>query len=359
MKILQIVPAFRVAGAETMCENLCISLKNNGQSVIAVSLYSEHTVITNRLEAENIQVVYLGKKPGFDLSIFFKLFHLFHIENPDVVHTHIYASKYALPMATLCGIEKRVHTIHNIAQQEQTKVGKIVNKFMFKHCHVIPVALSQEIQRTVHDVYNVENEKIPVIYNGINLLKCQPKMNYEVIDNFKILHIGRFMDVKNHEMMLKTFLILLKRYPNIQLNFVGEGDLLSEIRNMAIKLGIDKKVIFWGMQPNVYSYLHDADLFILPSKFEGLPMTLIEAMGTGLPIIASAVGGIPDMLKDEESALLIQPNINELVKAVERLYQKKDLRYKLGKAAIKRASDFSADTMAQKYMNLYLKERDR
>ena len=205
MKIMQVIPAFRLAGAEVMCENLCIALKNAGETVIAVSLYSEKTAITDRLEKAGVRIEYLDKKLGFDPSIIFKLVRLFKREKPDVVHTHIYASKYGLIAAVLAGIEKKVHTVHNVAQKEQGNLGKKVNSFMYKYFNVVPVALSQEVRKSISDVYRLQEDSVPTVFNGIDLSKCITKTNYKVNKIFTILHIGRFMKVKNHETLIRAF----------------------------------------------------------------------------------------------------------------------------------------------------------
>ena len=353
MKVLQIIPMFKLAGAETMCENLCYALRNQGCDIVAVSLYTEHTPITERLENAGIRVVYLNKKRGFDFSIFVKLYQLIKRERPEVVHTHIYAARYALPVAAFCRTPQKVHTVHNIAQQEQATAGKIVNKFMFKHCGVVPVALSEEVKKTVEDVYELPAKKIPVIFNGIDLSKCQVKKDYSRKESFKILHIGRFMDVKNHAMMLKSFALFVKQHPDAKLQLLGDGELRKEMMQLTQELGIARSVEFVGLQSNVYPWLHDADIFILPSKFEGMPMTLIEAMGTGLPIIASSVGGVPDMLTDRNDALLIKPEIESLYKKMEHLYSDETERTRLGANARERSKIFSDVEMARKYIEVY------
>lgn len=353
MKVLQIIPMFKLAGAETMCENLCKALRNQGCDVVAVSLYTEHTPITDRLENAGIKVVYLGKKKGFDFSTFVKLYQLMKKERPEVVHTHIYAARYALPVAAFCGIPKKIHTVHNIAQQEQAKAGKIVNKFMFKHCGVIPVALSEEVKKTVEEVYELPSEQIPVIFNGVDLSNCKVKEDYTKKSEFKIVHIGRFMDVKNHAMILKTFAMFSKRHADAKLQLIGDGELRKDMVQLAQELGVENFVEFAGLQSNVYPWLHDADIFVLPSKFEGMPMTLIEAMGTGLPIIASAVGGVPDMLTDGESAILIKPESEQLLASLEMLYYDESIRRVLGQKALQRSLAFSSETMAQRYIEIY------
>lgn len=353
MKIIQVIPVFRLAGAEIMCENLCVALKNAGETVIAVSLYSEQTAITERLVKNGVRIVFLEKKPGFDPAIFVKLVKLFREERPDVVHTHIYASKYALPAAVLAGVKRRVHTVHNMAQKEQGSTGRKINSFMYKHCSVTPVALSNEVRRSIQQVYDLPEKQIPAIYNGIDLSKCSPKETYDIKDCYTFLHVGRFMEVKNHETLIRAFAKIAAAHENVKLQLIGEGELRPQMEELVKSLKIKSKVDFLGLQANVYPFLHDADTFCLPSKYEGIPMTLIEAMGTGLPIISCAVGGIPDMLTDEQNALLVPPDVEGVAHGMEQLYSDRVLRKRLGMAAKKRSEDFSSETMAAKYIDVY------
>lgn len=353
MKVIQVIPAFRLAGAEVMCENLCVALKDAGVDVIAVSLYSENTAITDRLDKKGVRIEYLDKKPGFDASIIMKLVHLFKIEKPDVVHTHIYASKYALPAAAIAGVKKKIHTVHSMAQKEQGSLGKKVNTFMYQHCGVVPVALSSEVKKSIGEVYGLQKSIIPVVYNGIDLSKCIRKNDYEANGVFTIVHVGRFMKVKNHKTLIRAFAGFAEKKENVRLQLLGEGELLDEMKNYAEKLEVADKVEFLGLQSNVYPYLNKADVFCLPSEYEGVPMTLIEAMGTGLPIVASNVGGIPDMLVNGENALLVEPNYVAVEKAIEKLYNDVEFRIRLGNAAALGSEEFSAKVMASSYIKIY------
>ncbi len=353
MKVLQIIPTLEVAGAEIMCENLCYALQNQGCDVIAVSLYTKHTPITQRLEDAGIKLLYLDKKSGFDPSIYVKLYRLIKKEQPGVVHTHIGAARYALPIAVLCGVPARIHTVHSIAQQEQNSVGKKINKFLFRHCGVVPVALSEKVKETIEAVYALPPQRIPVIFNGVDLAGCQVKSDYARGKTFKIIHVGRFADVKNHELLLNAFASFAQRHSDVRLQLLGEGELKEKMQHLAQELQIENAVEFAGLQSDVHPWLHNADLFVLPSKYEGMPMTLIEAMGTGLPIIASALGGIPDMLTDGISALLIEPDQVRLCEAMEQLYADASLRKQLGEKALVRSRFFSNEKMAEQYVDVY------
>lgn len=353
MKIVQVMPDFGLAGAETMVENLTCGLAAEGHDVLVISFFDLHTAITERIESRGIKIEYLGKKRGFDPSIVSKMRKIIKAYQPDVIHTHRYVLPYAF-LASMGLKAKRVHTVHSVAQKEQTKAGKNINRVLFRHFNVVPVALSEEVQKTIHEVYGLPEKKIPVIFNGIDLSRCIVKESYVRNKAFNVLHIGRFMDVKNHELLLRSFARFKGQHSDARLQLLGDGELKENMIQLAGQLNIADTVEFSGLQSNVYPWLHNADVFILPSKFEGMPMTLIEAMGTGLPIIASNVGGIPDMLANKKEALLIQPKEDCIIKALELLYNDEGKRTYLGQNALQKSATFSAQTMARDYVDVYM-----
>ena len=354
MKILQVIPYFCFGGAETMCENLCYAERELGHDVVVVSLYNEHTPIAQRMEKAGVQILYLDKKLGLDVSMVPKLYRIMRQEKPDVVHTHLDVIKYAVAAAKLAGIEKCVHTLHTVAHKEaEGRLQKMINGAYFRRGWSVPVALSPEVQQTVCDFYGMDKEKVPVIYNGIDLSKCTPKENYELSAPVSLVHVGRFDTPKNHDGMLRAFALLLQKYPNIRLHLVGDGDLREDIENLSAELAIQSSVVFHGMQSNVHPFLQSADIFILPSRYEGMPMTIIEAMATGLPIVATNVGGIPDMVADGYSALLVDCDVQAVADACGQLLESQQLREMLGKNAAKESGRFSARHMAKCYLAHY------
>lgn len=355
MRVIQIMPDFGVAGAEIMCENLVYELQKRKVEVSVVSFYNYHSVITERIEEAGIKIYYLSKKPGPDLSIFYKLLKIFRVEKPDVIHTHRYAIQYAVPAAIIVNIKTKIHTVHNIADKENGKLTRKLIKIFLKKYGVIPVALSKEIQKTIEKEYGLVPKQVPIVFNGIDLKRCIVKNSYDIEGDFKILHIGRFSDQKNHMGLLEAYFEFQKSYKNTTLYLIGDGEKKQQIIDFIIENHIEEKVKLLGIKDNVYPFLNQADVFVLPSNYEGVPMSLIEAMGTGLPIIATKVGGIMDMLEDHKNALLIENNKISIVNALYCLANNQELRETIGNNAIQRAKVFSAEHMAEAYEGIYRK----
>lgn len=357
MKILQIIPNFDMGGAETMCEGLCCRLQELGNEVVAVSLYDCDTPITRRLTAAGIRLVTLGKHRGPDLGCMFRLRKLLREEQPDVLHTHLHALKYAAGAAKDMGIPI-IHTVHNVAEKEAGPDKKRNGK-LYKKGIAVPVSLSTEVQKSVMELYGLSRKATPVILNGIDLSNCVPKRDYRLHSPAQIIHVGRFYEQKNHTCMVEAMELLKREGVDATLKFVGDGPLMTDIRKLVRCKGLEDRILFNGISDRVFDLLHEADLFILPSKWEGLPMTVIEAMGTGVPVIASEVGGLGDMIITDHSGILIQPEAKALAEAIRELLESEATRSRLGTNARMEVPRFSAQTMAYKYQELYKEQIQR
>lgn len=354
MKIVQVIPYFCFGGGETMCENLTYALMRMGHQVTAVSLYAQRTPISLRMEQAGVKLVYLDKKLGLDVTMIPKLWSVFRSEQPDVVHTHLDVIKYAVPAAKLAGIRRCVHTVHNVADKEaEGRLQKLTNTFFYRRSWSVPVALSPQVQQTILPFYGLKAEQVPVIYNGVDLSRFSPKTDYALGAPVELLHVGRLNPQKNHGRLLRAFSLLHAEYPQCHLTLVGDGELRQEVESLVKDLGLEQAVTFAGAQADVRPYLEKADIFVLPSDYEGIPMTIIEAMATGLPIVATAVGGVPDMLRQEESGLLVPPEEMAVAQACARLVQSRTLRERLGRNARADTQRFSAEHMAQSYAGVY------
>lgn len=354
MNILQVIPEFGLAGAETMCEALCYEIQRSGKyNLFVASLFDYHSPITDRMEQRGINMLYLHKKPGIDVRMIWRLYRLMKEKQIDIVHTHRYVMQYVVPAAIMAGVKVKVHTVHNIASKELGKAQRFLAKYFYKHCNVTPISISPLVQKTVMEEYKLSERQTPMVYNGSDLRKCIVKAGYVASDPFTYLHIGRFSPVKNHRLMVEAAKRLKSEGYKFKINFVGGAGNEEQIKQEVKTMGLESEISFCGLQSNVYPYLSNSDCFILPSAFEGMPISLIEAMGTGLPIIASAVGGIPDMLQDGKSAILINPTTDELVDAMKKVYVDETLRETLGRKAHEESRRFSAEQMFKEYDRIY------
>ena len=268
MKVITVIPTLELAGAEVMCKNLVLELNNKNYEVIVVSLYNRETIITQLLKDKGIRVIFLDKKPGFDITIISKLKRIFINEKPNVIHTHLDSLKYSFVAAKMAGNPRCVHTMHNLAEKESGRIARIINKIAFRYAGVVPVALSNEIQRSIMAVYKLEKKDVPIIYNGIDINECVPKTDYNVNESKVIfINVARFMYQKNHEMLIESYKKLTEQVIDTELWLVGRGELLGKIKEHVEKLHISNQVRFWGERTDVLALLNKADVFVLPSLY--------------------------------------------------------------------------------------------
>ncbi len=354
MKILQIIPSFGLGGAEIMCENLIYSLSKMGNEVSIISLFDYRSPITKRLEENGYHIIYLNKKSGVDFSIISKIAYELKRENPDIIHMHIDTAKYVWMAVKKAKIKsKLIYTVHNMADKDSFGISRKINFCLFKFRKILPVALSGIVQESISSVYKLNKQSIPIIYNGIDLDKCNAKTTYEFDGDIKILHIGRFAEQKNHKGLLEAFVQVHNAYPNSILQLIGDGELRKSMEEYAKVLKIDESVQFLGLKADVHSFLSQADIFVLPSTYEGIPITIIEAMASGLPIVATAVGGVPNMLLDKSEALLVECNPLSIANACINFIKDEQLRRHCGQNALTASKNFSADYMAGEYCKIY------
>ncbi|WP_214710810.1 glycosyltransferase [Exiguobacterium sp. s55] len=355
-KIIQIIPNLHLAGAEIMLENLTLRLDKEGYTVKVVSFYNEQTAISARLEFNGIDVLYLDKKRGFDFKSIIQLRNIIKEENPNIIHTHLYILPYVIIASLFQKNITKVHTIHNLADKEVSSSQRKINKIIYKMFKVIPVAISPKIKKSITNVYKFKDEFVPMVFNGVDIKKFQHiKKEKDIKEVVQLLHIGRFSDQKNHKGLIEAFYKSNPIENKIILNLIGEGSLKREIIQMVNDLNLNNHVNFLGLKSDVKKYLHSADIFILPSKWEGMPITLIEAMASGLPIIATDVGGVADMIEDNKSGLLVDLQTENIASKILFLVRNKSLRKELGEEAKNRSSMFSDIEMTKKYIDIYEK----
>ena len=355
-KVMLIIQSLRVGGAETMVENLAYALGDIGCVVCVVVLQPGETMITSRMQRRGVDLIMMDKKPGADLKLIGRLAKTMQDFRPDVVHSHLPILHYVAPAAKRAGINNLVHTLHNMASKEtKSNLKAAYYGHLYRSGVVRPVALSEITAESVVERYKVLPESVAIVSNGIDLSLYGRKNGYGIKDTLEIAHIGRFEEAKNHVLIVECARILKERGVPARFHLYGVGSLLNEVKDRVDAFQLSDVVLFHGLTDNVPQALARADAFIFPSLYEGMPMVLAEAMASGLPIVASRAGGIPNMVEDGESALLCDLEASKFADALQELCSSELLRERLGTAALERSSDFGSEAMASSYYSVYTK----
>jgi len=358
VRVLHIIPNFGPGGAERLLVNLLEEFDHERFDVAAVSLYPETgTILEREIREKGLKVYYLNKHKGPDLRMIGELRRIFRDFRPDVVHTHLSVLRYTLLPAFFCRILVKVHTVHNVAQKEVDWVGKFVHWLAFRLAGAVPVSISREVAITLRNLYG-QKIKTPVIYNGIPTKRFSAYSNRKnENEDIVLLHVGRFSHQKNHKLLIEAFELAVKECPKMRLWLVGDGELRPAIETLVAEKGLQSHVSFMGIRADVAELLGQCDIFALSSEWEGVPLTILEAMAAGRPVVATAVGGVPELVEDGTTGILVPPGDRvALAEALLRLANDPKLRQLMGEEGQKRARErFDITLTAREYETLYLR----
>lgn len=301
-KVLLVVPTLLQGGGQKFVLDLAKGLdKEEFQVRVLLYFRQHHRAFAEFAQQNNIETVFLNKKKGLDLSFFKQLRAAVKEFDPDVVHTHLNSMLYMLPFYRRHQV--KLHTVHTLAQKEHYGLQKLVNFIAFHLLGVVPVGISDTVADTIAQTHRINRRSIPVVYNGVDCKRyAKPKVK---TDTFNFVTVGTIYDVKNFPFLVECFAELYKQHPEARLTIVGNGAKRGVLMQKIAALGLDNIVTITGTVGNVEDYLAAADVYVASSLFEGLPLSILEAMAAGLPVISTNVGGVPDIVRNGENGLLI------------------------------------------------------
>lgn len=362
-RVLHIIPNFGPGGAERMAVNLIRGLVQDRFDVAAVSLYDRQgTDLELMLQESGVPVWYLGKRLGFDPRMYVRLNQVLRRLQPDVIHTHQYVLRYVWPLPAYRRAAVRVHTVHNVAEKEVDAPGRWLHHMAFRS-GVVPVAIAHAVSLSLRRVYGLK--ATPLIPNGIPVERYNnptvPRTNWRLGEGFDdeavlFVSIGRLDPQKNHALLLKAFAEgPAATDPRTQLLIVGEGSLRPILEQQAMTLGLSHRVRFLGFRTDIPEVLAAADVFVSSSDYEGNPLAVMEAMAAGKPVIATAVGGVPELVEHERTGILVKSrDVQALATAMNRFLKNAPERIAMGRqGALKAAELFDVRTMVAAYERLY------
>jgi glycosyltransferase involved in cell wall biosynthesis len=355
-----------VGGVETHLYTLCKLSQGKGVKFVLFAAVTER--FRNLIKSLGVELVDWDKWNIFDLRIPFKLQAQFKQHGIDLVHVHSpTAGVHARLAARLAGIPALV-TVHlpvylyhgrkstwraNTGRLIYTWIDKILNNLMTDEIiYVSRSTLEESLKRRLSPTSISSYIPNGVDVNMIDQLPSREALRSQFgarPDDCILIFAGRLEDQKGPDLLPKMFEQLNYEYPNLKLWIVGEGPLRYTIDNQIQKMGLAGRIRFWGYQQNIGPYLKASDIFILPSRYEALPLVLLEALAAGLPCVVTDTG---------DNKFLVEPGVNgfvapvegieDLRKAVGKLVSDKILREKQGEASRKIAMDYGQnDTVRQ------------
>lgn len=286
----------------------------------------------------------------------------------DILHTHKPKDNVlgVLAGALSCDplVARTVHgspEIFSGVQYLKMILHELPNQFCNKFLVDRIIAVSRDLELRLGTYYG--SRKVFYIPNGINCCHAGTPRDIKQLrlklgvreDDYVIGCVGRLTAVKGQAFLIKALALLLKAQKPAKLILIGEGALRKDLETLSLSLGINDNVIFAGHQEQAREMLHVMDLFVLPSLNEGMPLALLEAMCVSLPIVASRVGGIPEVIEHEKTGILVEPGDEQmLADACDRLRSDQKLSQRLGAASlVKVKMELSSKAMAREVGSLY------
>lgn len=360
MRIVEVIPQLSSGGAERFVVDLCNELTGRGHEVTLVVLNNldEYGFYRGQIN-ERVRVIGLDKRPGFDWRLFGRLDKLIRGLNPDVVHTHLRSIVYtSLCNARTAKLYRWIHTIHNDAKVEASDLlSRNVRKWLFGRRKTVPVTISAESHDSYLKYYGDDFGQPVMIPNGSPFFEADASKATEVKEMRKdyrcvIVNVARMAPQKNHIEMVKAVEAMDGK---VGLLVVGdnETEIGEEVRGMGLK-----HTRLLGTRKNPRDYMAAADGFALMSRYEGMPITLIECFAVGAVPLCTPVGGIVNMVTDGENGILADGVGREEIKgAFERFVNMTDEeRVEMKRRSAESFAAYDISTCATRYLDLMQKK---
>jgi glycosyltransferase involved in cell wall biosynthesis len=359
LRIELVVASLPAAGMEMVVAHLARGLLARGHDV-GITCIEERGPLGEQLAREGIRVSVVPA-PGLRTILFPNaLADWFRELRPDVIHVHSGAWLKAARAARKAGVPHIVYTAHGLFETEQWH-RPLLERWSAR-CTDAMVVVSEPL-RTALSAVGVDPDRIIVLPNGMDTDQFRPGPASGRVrgrfglaaDTFVIGHVARFTPVKNHALLIDAFARVVKERPSAFLALIGDGPLRSAAEDRALMLGIADRIGFFGMASELPAIYRDFDLFVLSSLSEQTSISLLEAMATGIPVVATAVGGTPDLVgRGAAGRLVPSEDAGALANAIIALFDDKTARRTLADAGRRRVVEhYGMEAMLDGYEAVY------
>ena len=362
IKILYLITGLKTGGAEMILHNLVKGLDKRKFEPIVVSIIPV-AEIGKKIQGLGVKILSLNARFKHNSFIFFRLISILKKEKPQILHSHLFHAIFlGRVTGRICKVPIIISSIHS-----EYMGGFLRNRLLqiTDSLDDVVTIVSQRVAETMIKLKTVSVNKLLVIYNGIDLnkfifqdkeAKGKIKKELNLKEDTKILiSVGRLFKAKGYPYLIETIKILKKNL-NIKLLVLGEGEDKSKLETQIRDFNLEKNIFLLDRKENVSDYLNASDVFILASLWEGLPIALLEAMACGLPVVATNVGGISEIIKDGVSGFLVELKNPMMLAEKIRYLLNLDVesRKEMGVEGRKIIENkFSLEKMVKNYENLY------
>jgi glycosyltransferase involved in cell wall biosynthesis len=365
-RILYIHHTFRDQSPQSLLLEVAKRLNRKKYEIFACCL-SEGGPYKKKLEDIGVKVANFRMKSVFDFWVIFKIIKFIKINKIDIVSTALFpADVYGRISAKLAGVPIILSTRHRFEDSKQEK-----NYRLLSWLDTLTMAFSTKIiavSKTVRDYiiqwHRINPTKVVTLYNGIDTNKYKADNNgNDLLNKFNldknrltIGFIGRLVEVKGLDYLLDAAAeIIKKKKKEVQFLIVGDGPLKGMLQNKTNDLGISKYIIFTGFRQNIHEILNIIDILVISSLSEALPTIILEAMASGKPVVATNVGGVPEVVVNGETGILVPPrDPDSLTEAFLELLESPEKRFMMGEKGRQRVTkQFSIEKMIRDYEEFY------
>jgi len=336
----------------------------------AIVCLDDFTDFRLRLRRPDVACYALHKQPGKDIGLYLRLWRLLRRLRPQIVHTRNLAALDSLVPAALAGVRHRVHGEHgrDVIDIDGNSVKYTLLRRALRPFAERYIALSLDLEGWLRERIGVGPDKLVHICNGVDMHWFQPASSgraplpvpdFAGPDAFVVGSVLRMQPVKDPMNLVHAFVRLLARWPRLRararLVLIGNGPLYTEAENELRSAGVEQFAWLPGARNDVAQLLRGFDAFVLPSLAEGISNTILEAMATGLPVVATRVGGNPELIRDGETGVLVPRSDPEALAHALRTYiEDPALAARHGRAGRARVEqEFSLEAMMRRYMAVY------
>ena len=359
-RIAYLITDLDVGGAENSLYQLVTHLNPQRFSTVVYSLSGEGK-IAEKLRDKGIEVICLGAKNIFNISVFFKLIKLLKCQKPQILHTYLFHANF---IGRIAGrIASVPIIISSVRTMEKQKWHHVYLDMLT--CWMVDkeVCVSKDVEGFVRKYARVPSYKLTTIYNGIDFKELTLTKNAE--EKKKELSINRFSSIigtvghltvaKGVIYLLKAFKLILEGFPNTCLLVVGDGPQEKKLKKLALELDISSAVRFLGFREDAIDIMNTMDIFVLPSLWEGMPNVILEAYALGKPIVSTSVGGAKEIIKDGQTGFLVSPkDWRNLADSIKLLLKNPKMIEEFGNRGKEFVSkNFSLDRMVKTTEKLY------